>query len=59
MEGANNPVQMVMRPRVAVNPYHTGVAGMYICSASTPPGVGVHGMGGHNAALCALDFLDL
>jgi phytoene dehydrogenase-like protein len=52
--GANNPVQMVMRPRIAVNPYRTGINGVYICSASTPPGVGVHGMGGHNAALSAI-----
>jgi phytoene dehydrogenase-like protein len=57
--GANNPVQMVMRPRIAVDPYRTGVPGMYICSASTPPGVGVHGMSGHNAALSAIRKLRL
>ncbi len=55
--GANNPVQMVMRPRIAVDPYRTGVPGVYICSASTPPGVGVHGMSGHNAALSAIRHL--
>lgn len=52
--GANTPLQMVMRPRVALDPYYTGVSGVYICSAATPPGAGVHGMGGHNAARSAL-----
>ncbi|MPY82991.1 MAG: NAD(P)-binding protein [Actinophytocola sp.] len=52
--GANTPLQMVMRPRVALDPYYTGVSGVFICSAATPPGAGVHGMGGHNAARSAL-----
>ncbi|KQZ68577.1 phytoene desaturase family protein [Nocardioides sp. Root151] len=52
--GANSGLQLVMRPRIARNPYSTGVPGVFICSASTPPGGGVHGMGGHNAALSAL-----
>ncbi|NKR41031.1 FAD-dependent oxidoreductase [Rhodococcus hoagii] len=52
--GANDPVQMLSRPRIALDPYSTGIPGVYICSASTPPGGGVHGMGGHNAALSAL-----
>lgn len=52
--GANTPLQMVMRPRVALDPYYTGASGVYICSAATPPGAGVHGMGGHNAARSAL-----
>ena len=34
--------------------YSTPVRGLYICSASTPPGVGVHGMCGYFAAQCAL-----
>ena len=42
---------------IAVDPYRTGVPGVYICSASTPPGVGVHGMSGHNAALSAIRHL--
>ncbi len=52
--GANDPLQVVMRPRIAADPYGTGIPGVYICSASTPPGAGVHGMCGHNAALSAL-----
>ena len=34
--------------------YRTPRRGLYICSASTPPGVGVHGMCGYHAAQCAL-----
>lgn len=56
--GANDPLQLVMRPRVALDPYRTGIPGVYLCSASTPPGAGVHGMCGHNAALSALRYLD-
>lgn len=52
--GANTALQIVMRPRLAANPYKTGVDGVYLCSAATPPGAGVHGMGGHNAAMSAL-----
>ncbi|WP_138997029.1 phytoene desaturase family protein [Rhodococcus zopfii] len=52
--GANTPLQLLMRPRVSTDPYYTGIPGVYICSASTPPGAGVHGMCGHNAALSAL-----
>jgi phytoene dehydrogenase-like protein len=52
--GANSPWQMVARPRLAVHPYATGVPGHYLCSAATPPGGGVHGMCGHNAAVLAL-----
>ncbi|GAA1892232.1 phytoene desaturase family protein [Williamsia serinedens] len=52
--GLNSPRQVLMRPRVAFDPYATGIDGVYICSAATPPGGGVHGMNGHNAALSAL-----
>jgi len=34
--------------------YSTPLEGVYLCSASTPPGVGVHGMGGYHAARRAL-----
>ncbi len=52
--GANSPLQTVFRPRISANPYALGVKGLYLCSASTPPGGGVHGMGGFNAATAAL-----
>ncbi|MGV9264259.1 phytoene desaturase family protein [Kitasatospora sp. NPDC003701] len=52
--GANGPVQTVLRPRVALRPYDTGVPGVFLCSAATPPGAGVHGMCGANAARAAL-----
>jgi phytoene dehydrogenase-like protein len=56
--GANDPRQMVFRPRVTLNPYATGVPGVFICSAATPPGAGAHGMCGYNAAHAALRRLD-
>ncbi len=48
--GANTPLQSVFRPRVALDPYATGIPGVYICSAATPPGAGAHGMNGYHAA---------
>jgi phytoene dehydrogenase-like protein len=55
--GANTPVQLLFRPRLALDPYSTGAPGLYICSAATPPGAGAHGMGGYNAARSALSHL--
>ncbi|MET7762791.1 NAD(P)/FAD-dependent oxidoreductase [Streptomyces sp. NPDC005393] len=55
--GANTPLQVALRPRTAANPYATGIPGVHICSAATPPGAGAHGMGGHNAARSALKTL--
>lgn len=52
--GANNLMQLVFRPRVGLDPYATGIAGVAICSASTPPGAGVHGMCGVHAARSAM-----
>jgi phytoene dehydrogenase-like protein len=52
--GSMDLLQFVARPRLAPNPYWTGVPGHYLCSSSTPPGGGVHGMCGHLAALAAL-----
>lgn len=51
--GANTPKQVLFRPRLALDPYTCG-DGLYICSAATPPGAGVHGMNGFNAARSAL-----
>jgi phytoene dehydrogenase-like protein len=53
--GANDPRQLLMRPRLARDPYSLGIPGVYLCSAATPPGAGAHGMCGYNAALSALD----
>lgn len=55
--GANDAWQVVVRPRLAPDPYWTGVPGVYLCSAATPPGAGVHGMPGYNAARSALKVL--
>jgi phytoene dehydrogenase-like protein len=55
--GASDGLQVVLRPRLALDPYATGVPGVYLCSSSTPPGAGVHGMCGHNAARSALKIL--
>ena len=52
--GANTARQLIARPRATLHPYATGVAGVYLCSAATPPGAGAHGMCGHNAARYAL-----
>jgi phytoene dehydrogenase-like protein len=48
--GSNDPLQLIARPRLTVDPYATGIPGVYLCSASTPPGAGVHGMAGFHAA---------
>ncbi|NKE09365.1 MULTISPECIES: phytoene desaturase family protein [Kocuria] len=52
--GALSGLQQVFRPAPRLNPYRTGAPGVYLCSSSTPPGGGVHGMGGYNAATTAL-----
>ena len=46
--------QLFTRPALRSSPYRTSAKGIYICSASTPPGGGVHGMCGFHAARRAL-----
>ncbi|HVU24630.1 MAG TPA: NAD(P)/FAD-dependent oxidoreductase [Opitutus sp.] len=52
--GAMNLGQLLTRPFVKSNPYATGLPGVYLCSSSTPPGGGVHGMCGFHAATAVL-----
>lgn len=52
--GSATITQWFTRPVARLDPYSTPVPGLYICSASTPPGVGVHGMCGFHAARSAL-----
>jgi len=52
--GAVNPWQLAMRPVPRWDPYRTPLPGVYLCSSSTPPGPGVHGMAGLHAAHRAL-----
>jgi phytoene dehydrogenase-like protein len=49
--------QTFFRPTVRWDNYATGVPGVYICSSSSPPGGGVHGMCGYWAAQTALKQL--
>ena len=46
--------QLFFRPVRKLVPYRTPLEGLYLCSSSTPPGGGVHGMCGYSAALVAL-----
>jgi len=50
---------VVFRPRAALDPYTTGVLGVYLCWAATPPGAGAHGMCGYNPANSAPRRLEL
>jgi phytoene dehydrogenase-like protein len=48
--GSGDWRQLLTRPVASLSPWATPVDGLYLCSASTPPGGGVHGMGGWHAA---------
>jgi phytoene dehydrogenase-like protein len=52
--GAQDLRQLIARPALRPVPYSTPIHGVYLCSASTPPGGGVHGMCGYHAARAAL-----
>jgi phytoene dehydrogenase-like protein len=52
--GVQDFFQLYTRPVVSLNPYKTPARGIYICSSSTPPGGGVHGLCGYFAAQAAL-----
>jgi phytoene dehydrogenase-like protein len=55
--GAMTPSQLLMRPTPSL--YRTALPNVFLCSSSTPPGGGVHGMCGHLAAERALRMLNL
>ncbi|MDX3398353.1 NAD(P)/FAD-dependent oxidoreductase [Streptomyces sp. ME01-18h] len=48
--GAVSGLQLLLRPKISLFPYSTPHPAVFICSSATPPGPGVHGMSGHNAA---------
>ena len=48
--GAVSGLQTLLRPKLSLFPYGTPHPAVFICSSATPPGPGVHGMSGHNAA---------
>jgi phytoene dehydrogenase-like protein len=52
--GAQDLRQLFTRPVARLDPYSTPVAGLYLCSSSTPPGGGVHGLCGYHAARAAM-----
>lgn len=55
--GVQDIMQLFTRPALRYSPYRTSAKGLYICSSSTPPGGGVHGMCGYHAALRVLKDL--
>ena len=56
--GATDGLQLIFRPMISTHPYRTPAPGIFLCSSSTPPGGGVHGMCGYWAAQDALRHLE-
>jgi phytoene dehydrogenase-like protein len=56
--GVQDIFQFFTRPVLSLDPYKTPARGIYICSSSTPPGGGVHGLCGYRAAITALKDLE-
>ncbi len=56
--GVQDLRQLFTRPAIRLNPYTTPAKNIFICSSSTPPGGGVHGMSGYYAAQAALKQLN-
>lgn len=52
--GAHTIRQLLFRPTYRLDPYTTPLDRVFLCSASTPPGGGTHGMSGHLAAVSAI-----
>jgi phytoene dehydrogenase-like protein len=57
--GSHAGLQLVARPYPTLHPYRLPWDGAFLCSASAPPGAGVHGMAGLHAARDALRWLGL
>jgi phytoene dehydrogenase-like protein len=55
--GAADLAQLYTRPVASFDPYRTSIDNVFLCSSSTPPGVGVHGMCGYHAAQAAMSSL--
>ena len=55
--GAADLGQLYTRPVASLRPYGTSIDNVFLCSSSTPPGVGVHGMSGYHAARAAMKAL--
>ncbi|HSR15340.1 MAG TPA: hypothetical protein VLL51_06280, partial [Gemmatimonadales bacterium] len=52
--GLFTPLRALARPTARLDPYRVPRSDLYLCSAATPPGPGVHGMCGYHAARSAL-----